>query len=354
VAPSNALESILAQIWESLLDLRPVGTRDDWQVLGGDSLRAVHMIERLQEALGRPVQLSVLLEARTIEQLARAVLQEQPADLRQPVVSLHSSGTRPPFYFLHGDYWSDGVYCLPLARFLSPDQPLVLLPPAGLDGRPAPRSIEEMAEHHVGILTAIQPHGPYRLGRNCNGGQVAYEMARLLRRRGERIERLVMVRSLGHTAELWLPYRLARGIAAAGVLGGTHPVWRRRLIQFRAAWSRADTAGRLRLLGSKLARLSRLARPEAEPTERNGGEQHWRERLRDIYMQAAREYVPGSYDGTVILCWPEQDGETPEAARRWWQRVARSVDLRVVPGDHLSYATVHVEGLARILTEVLG
>ena len=353
----NALESLLVHIWEELLDVHPVGTHDEFLALGGDSLLAVHMVERVERALGRKTSLAILLQARTVEELARALVADQPADLRGPLVRLNPDGSRAPFFFLHGDYWSDGLYCLHAARHLPPDQPFILLPPIGLDGGPVPGSIEEMAERHLEVLREIRPHGPYRLGGNCNGGLVAFEMARRLRRQGERIDLLVMVRSSGRTLHLRFHDLLARGIAASGLAqgGGDRLRWRRRLREFTAAWDRSTAAGRVALLWRKLSNVPRLMRnPVAVDGSENAprpeaASDRWREHLRDVYMRAAREYIPGTYDGPVTLFWPERDVEQPEEAAAWWRKVAK-VELQILPGDHLTYATVHVAEFANQLT----
>lgn len=359
--PTNALESLLVHVWETILEIEPVGIRDQFRDLGGDSLRAVQMIDQVEQTLGRPVSLAVLLEAGTVEELARALLAERSEDLRVPVVQLNPNGSRRPFFFLHGDYWSDGLYCLHAARHLPAEQPFLLLPPAGLDGGPIPGSIEDMAVHHLRILRRVQPAGPYRLGGNCNGGLVAFEMARLLEREGEKVERLVVIRASGRTIHLRLADRIARGIAASGVLrgGGDHVAWRRRLVEFGRVWKKADGVGRLKLLGRKLFRFPRMLRPSAADagplagSEAQNRTEGRRERLRDAYMRAAGEYVPGTYGGNVTLFWPVQDGETPEEARAWWSKVAPSVELQVLPGDHLTYSTVHVEEFARQLARRL-
>jgi thioesterase domain-containing protein len=207
----------------------------------------------------------------------------------------------------------------------------------------------------------MQPAGPYRLGGNCNGGLVAFEMARRLEQKGEQVERLLLVRASGRTIHLRLADRLARGIAASGILkgGGDHPAWRRKLLEFAEVWDRRSAGGRVRLLGEKLVGLPRLIR-RSRPSDRpdtgslaDTGLGGRRERLRDAYMRAAREYVPGSYSGKVSLLWPDQDGESPDEARSWWLKVADSVKLQVLPGDHLSYSTVHVEEFARRLAREL-
>ena len=62
---------------------------------------------------------------------------------------------------------------------LSPVLP-TYLPAKGLDRETVkyalgPVSYEAMAEQHLQTIRSIQPHGPYMLGGECNGGLVAYE-----------------------------------------------------------------------------------------------------------------------------------------------------------------------------------
>ena len=48
VAPRNELEAQLAQLWESVLAVVPIGMDDDFFDLGGESLHAFALISRVQ------------------------------------------------------------------------------------------------------------------------------------------------------------------------------------------------------------------------------------------------------------------------------------------------------------------
>ncbi|MBP5942842.1 alpha/beta fold hydrolase [Streptomyces sp. LBUM 1476] len=54
-------------------------------------------------------------------------------------------------------------------------------------------SLTAMADRYLLELRELQPHGPYFLGGLCQGGLVAYEMARRLRASGEEVRALVLV-----------------------------------------------------------------------------------------------------------------------------------------------------------------
>ena len=68
-APRNALEETLAQVWQQVLGRKQVGIYDDYFALGGDSINALQIVNRLHRA-GIKLELRRLFEARTIAALA--------------------------------------------------------------------------------------------------------------------------------------------------------------------------------------------------------------------------------------------------------------------------------------------
>jgi thioesterase domain-containing protein len=214
-----------------------------------------------------------------------------------------------------------------------------------------------MAEVHLSALRRVRPRGPYRLGGNCNGGLVAFEMARRLARAGERVERLVVVRASARGVRNRRHAAAARALAALLRRPGAAERWRERFVQLDDAWRGASSGERLRLVRDKVRRLpgALAAQPlgaGAPPGPSPAGRLD-RERLRDAYVRAAALYVPARYAGRVTVFWPERDEESPSDAVRWWRQVAADVELQVLPGDHLSYATRHVEAFARALDACL-
>jgi hypothetical protein len=190
VAPTQTVEHQLVHIWEELLTARPIGVRDNFFDLGGHSLLAAKMVQRIEEVCGEKVPLSVLLAAPTIEHLANELVKEAK-DRGSLLVKIQSGGNKPPFFFLHADHRGGGFYCLDLARGLGADQPFYALAPLDREGDPS--TIEEMATLYLEVVREIEPRGPYVFGGVCHGGVVAYEMARQLKREGEKVELVVMI-----------------------------------------------------------------------------------------------------------------------------------------------------------------
>lgn len=195
VAPALPLHYQLISIWEELLDVRPIGIRNNFFYLGGHSLLAARLIHRMEQVLGKKLPLATLFAGPTIEHLAEVLQQQEDTSPRSPspLAAVQTGGSRRPFFFLHGDFKGGPFYCFPLARDLGPDQPFYTLEPYRFDGLPLPPTIEVMAAAHITAMRAVQPEGPYLLGGFCNGGVVAYEMAQQLHAQGEKVDLLILM-----------------------------------------------------------------------------------------------------------------------------------------------------------------
>jgi acyl carrier protein len=72
-APETQLERALAQLWSERLRIHPIGVRDDFFELGGDSLLAADLALAVDRAFGVEVPAAVLFTSPTIAELARAL-----------------------------------------------------------------------------------------------------------------------------------------------------------------------------------------------------------------------------------------------------------------------------------------
>ncbi len=76
LAPRNDIERELAGIWRELLGLSEVGVKDDFFELGGQSLVAVRLFNKIRKRYGVSLPLSTLFEAPTIAGCAQIVAEE--------------------------------------------------------------------------------------------------------------------------------------------------------------------------------------------------------------------------------------------------------------------------------------
>ncbi|MEO5369526.1 MAG: amino acid adenylation domain-containing protein [Magnetococcus sp. DMHC-1] len=190
----DTLELKLIQIWEEVLQTRPIGIRDNFFDLGGHSLLAVRLMAKISQHCQRHLPLATLFQGSTIEQLAHLLRQQpDPAATWSSVVTIQPSGSKPPFFCAAGA-GGNVLYFHELARHLDPERPFHGLQPIGLDGKTQPlHRVEDLAAHYIQAIKTIQPLGPYHLGGHSFGGLVAFEMARQLLAAGESVARLAIL-----------------------------------------------------------------------------------------------------------------------------------------------------------------
>jgi acyl carrier protein len=69
VPPATPVETEVAEILAEVLDVPRVGLDDDFLELGGDSLRAIEVVNQLEERTGLVVELEDLFDAATVRNL---------------------------------------------------------------------------------------------------------------------------------------------------------------------------------------------------------------------------------------------------------------------------------------------
>ena len=186
-------EMQLVNIWEELLETRPVGLRDDFFDLGGHSLIAVRLMARVERHFGRRLPLAALFQGGTVEKLAELLRSETAADTWNSLVPVRRSGTRTAVFCAAGA-GGNVVYFHALAQALDAERPFYALQPPGLDGVTAPLgTIAGLAQHYIDAIRQVQDRGPYVLAGHSFGGLVAFEMAHRLKDAGDELEAVVVL-----------------------------------------------------------------------------------------------------------------------------------------------------------------
>ena len=194
VGPRDETEVLLCQIWGELLKLKSIGVNEDFFQIGGDSLMGAVMFTEVEKRTGVRLPIEAILRNATVERLAvyiEAARQLRNPDGWSPWVEIQPRGDRQRLFLVHGVGGGMMWGYANLSRHLGDSQPIY-----AFRARPvSPLTINEMAEHYVRDLRAFQPEGPYLLGGYCFGGNIAYEMARMLMKQGQRVDLLVLFNS---------------------------------------------------------------------------------------------------------------------------------------------------------------
>jgi thioesterase domain-containing protein/acyl carrier protein len=189
-SPASDLEAWLQEVWAASLGLESVGLHDNYFDLGGDSLQAVALFLRIEEALGHRLPTSVLIEAGTVAQMAWYI---ENAPASGCLVPIQTKGDLAPFFCVHG--LGGDVLCLrELARHLGEWRPFYGISNGDLDRREWRfPDLDAMATRYVSEIRKLQPAGPYFLGGYSLGGQVAYVMAQQLEAANEEVALLALI-----------------------------------------------------------------------------------------------------------------------------------------------------------------
>ncbi len=100
-APRDHLETKLTAIWESVLNVKPIGRNDNFFEIGGHSVLAARMFARMEQEVGKALPLATLFQGPTIAKLAALLRDSGWTPSWSSLVPIRPGGTRPPFFFVH-------------------------------------------------------------------------------------------------------------------------------------------------------------------------------------------------------------------------------------------------------------
>ncbi len=304
-ASRDSLDLQLMKLWEKVLNVRPIGLRDNFFDLGGNSLVAVRLFSEMRKLFGRSFPLSVLFQAPTVEKLADMIRKGGWSPQWTSLVPIQPGGSKPPFFCVHGGGGNVLIY-RELARHLGEDYPFYGLQARGLDGnKNYLTTTEAMAESYLREIRELQPEGPYYLGGFCMGGQVAFEMAQRLVRDGEKVNLLFVIDT--HNFNGVPPqFTLSEKMGNLGQKIVFHSsnilqLGLKRQIAYFAEKSKIALRREMERLRIKIVHLFKL-NPHRDVVR--GTEEEF---IEDINDRAFLAYKPVSYLGKMTVCKPRRN-----------------------------------------------
>ncbi|MYS60179.1 MULTISPECIES: non-ribosomal peptide synthetase [Streptomycetaceae] len=181
IAPRDAYERALADIFGEMLASPGFGVHDDFFEHGGTSLTAMRLVVTIEKRFGVRVPLTTFVAAPTVARLAERLRSDEAVAAFDPVVPVkRGAEDRPPLFLVHP--LGGNVLCyVRLARHLPDEQPLYALQAGGAEPGTEPvATMGALAKSYLEAIRRVQPEGPYHLGGWSFGGFVAFEMAKQL------------------------------------------------------------------------------------------------------------------------------------------------------------------------------
>jgi thioesterase domain-containing protein len=352
--PQNSVHAHLIEIWEEVINRKPIGIRDNFFEIGGHSLHAAKIVALVSERLGQRLNFSEFFNNPTIEQHAQTLIGGRSRVQSAHAVAINPEGKKTPVFFFHGDFVGGGFFCKTLASVIGADRPFYALHPHGLQGDEVPLTIEAMAADRLKLIREIQPHGPYILGGYCNGSFTAFHAARLLREAGEDVSVLLMLNSDGSNVRFkWL--KKLTGVKSA-LSGEDETAALQRFLQTRRRLRDREDMRRY-YLHSAAELLKHPSREKAAPFLRRArkliglpvGPSTNGHTAPDVdaavpsgplskpYADACRTFIPEKYDSRVVFLWPrEEKPRTSRGPEEGWEKICQRYEVVEVPGHHHS------------------
>jgi thioesterase domain-containing protein len=302
--PEPLVEQQLRRLWADLFGF-PAGSDQAFFDLGGTSLQALRLFDRIEQLLGVRLPATTLFSAPTIRTLAELIRNDQSGSLEQPVVTIHAGGSQPPLFLPFEQ--SDMLMYRHLCDALGPDQPIY-----GLQTTQTPLEDQGEIDNLINSITTLCPEGPYLLAGLSGSGLSAWLIAQRLKAQGHEVALLTLLDTYGPDyPRLPEPAGLLLRISV-------------QLIRESAAFTSAYLARRVASFTRKLHRPERLDANQAHPlsaVNTHSGDGRVIDSRQDESRFAKRLAADRRYASAFV--------KTVSASRSWTERLVIRSALRI-------------------------
>lgn len=188
LSAQNITESKILSIWKTVLNQDHISTDDDFYDIGGHSLLAAQLTNKIGSAFNVELGHQFILTNTTIQEMAKAITQKNTGMDNTCAIKLHEgSKNHRPLFLMHPI--GGTVHCyMALKQTMDKKLPVYAFQSPGIDDVDEVEvGIESIVEKYVAEILTIQPEGPYTLGGWCFGGVLAYEAAAQLKAMNKRV-----------------------------------------------------------------------------------------------------------------------------------------------------------------------
>lgn len=189
-----SIEFEILRIWARAFNLDQVDVDADFFDLGGDSLLAEDIATSVAHKFGVDLRPSELLVASTPQKMAE-LIEARNISLTLPshIAAINAGATGRPLFLIHG---RAGITFprKPFLETLGHERPIYAFQAPGYDGKAEPLDrLEDFAAAYLDSMLQVQPNGPWTLVSFCAGGWIAFEIVRLMERRGLKPDKIILI-----------------------------------------------------------------------------------------------------------------------------------------------------------------
>ncbi|MCX4679512.1 amino acid adenylation domain-containing protein [Streptomyces sp. NBC_01433] len=184
-APVTLYETSMARQWESLLGLEQAGLEDDFFESGGSSIKLIELLHHLRTEFGISIPVSRLYQATTLHGMAATVEELIHSTTAEELPCLTFNTQAGPTVFCFPPAGGHGL----VYRGLSAELPQYRI--IAFNYVPGDDKVARYAD----LIESAQPEGPCLLLGYSLGGNLAFEVAKEMERRGRQVDHVVVLDS---------------------------------------------------------------------------------------------------------------------------------------------------------------
>ena len=185
VAPEGETELIIAEVWKEILHRENISVNDNFFESGGNSIKAIQVMSKIQKRLGKKTYLNLIFQQPTIKQMAAIIsdTDERIKNLGIDYILLNHEHEKKIFFLPPGIGFSFAY--MEYAKYFD-DYSVI-----GLNFIESSSPEKSIAD----ILINLQNEGEFYLFGHSAGGNMAYDVALELSKRGRQVGGLILLDS---------------------------------------------------------------------------------------------------------------------------------------------------------------
>lgn len=187
--PHNDLQKELVKIWSDVLHVENIGINEGFFKLGGNSLKLVTMVSRINERLGTKMTINEIMNKVSIKEISKYITNKYKGNTSDDVVLFNEGNSKNIFSF--PPILGYGIVYKELAEILNKYSFYAF----------NYKEDEDKITKYADIITNIQPKGEYTLFGYSAGGILAYEVANELEKRGYCVKNIILLDSMAQLAK---------------------------------------------------------------------------------------------------------------------------------------------------------
>lgn len=192
IKPQSIIQKEIYNVWREVLEKEKIGINDDFYSLGGNSLKAIILVSKLEKVFNKNISMVDFFENLTIRSLEKILEEQKKVCDKQMVNNIsvirHSGHATKSLFLIHDISCNVGAY-LELSRMIKDEYEIY-----GINFNlnieyPIEKSVKDIAKDYAEIIENLQTKGKIVIGGWSFGGLLATEVAEIL---GEKVDKVIL------------------------------------------------------------------------------------------------------------------------------------------------------------------